>query len=626
MAMRISLDQAVSEIRQVCEETESDKLGSPFFFVVGAGVSYPSVPLANQLIEQCKEIAKRHGRSAELADGSTLDAYSYWFAQALPHPRQRQKFLRQLIESKQLNEANLSLAHLLSSRRVTNLVVTTNFDDYVARALRLFGHSPTVCDHPLTVARIDPDRDDTQIVHVHGSFLFYDCCNLRAEVVGRALMEQDTSLTMIGLLDRILWSRSPLLVGYSGWDGDVVMSALRRRLTGHHALGQNIYWFCFDGDPSIELLPGWLQKHDNVRFVVPEPHLPPKEPDAPDQRQVRATGGTTLDHLKKLPASEVFRKLIDAFRVPAPKLFTDPLGCFASQLEDALPVAPAAWADDPYRIKRVVQWIRDAAKSLEKTLAIPVAESVLGDPQFAAIVGDLPANLLILVQSRANQVGYETTIEGVPRGAFTHYLLEALQDPASDVDKDGRISISEALLAANEQLARSQTAQSPAILGGDSSVCLFASRKIAASAQDPGKLHAVLVGIAKYKEPGMQLAGPTNDVARFKSVLETKNRLLLGGVSIHVCMDEQATAAHVVKLVKSLARQAKADDVVLLYFSGHGYTRDAKGSGKSKGRLERILVAFDYNGKGKGEIELSRVIQELASLKSRQRIIVLDAG
>lgn len=229
----VSLEMALSEIAQSCEETVNlDVYRSPYFLIIGAGVSNPPVPLASNIINHCKELSSYYNRSIDPKNFDDVDIYSHWFKLAYPNAGQRQQYLCSLIEKQPLSSASLRLAHLLSSKRLTNLVITTNFDDFIHRALRLFGEDPTICDHPSTVERIDPQRNDIQIVHVHGSYLFYDCANLRAEIVDRAVYNQESSLTMIGLLDNILWTRSPLVIGYSGWDNDVIMTALKRRLGG----------------------------------------------------------------------------------------------------------------------------------------------------------------------------------------------------------------------------------------------------------------------------------------------------------------------------------------------------------------------------------------------------------
>ena len=58
------------------------------------------------------------------------------------------------------------------------------------------------------------------------------------------------------------------MLGYSGWDGDVFMSALKRRLTS--GLPTNLYWFCYDR-ASANRLREALQDFDteSVVLVVP---------------------------------------------------------------------------------------------------------------------------------------------------------------------------------------------------------------------------------------------------------------------------------------------------------------------------------------------------------------------
>ena len=212
----IDLDTALSQIHQACQDTTSAHR-KPFFFLVGAGISNPPIPLASELEQQCRDLAKNYGRTKESPRITPLETYSHWFANAFPQPIQRQRFLRKLIEGKAISQANFRLAHVLLEKSITNLVITPNFDDFVSRALALFGKQHIVCDHPRTVERIDPEQDDIQIVHVHGSYWFYDCCNLRGELEQRAESSSQTTQTMAFLLDNILSHRSPIVLGYGGW-------------------------------------------------------------------------------------------------------------------------------------------------------------------------------------------------------------------------------------------------------------------------------------------------------------------------------------------------------------------------------------------------------------------------
>lgn len=88
---RLGLNAAVMEIRQACDELDHEAHRSPFFFITGAGISYPPVPLAASVIEHCRPLAQRYKRIATPTGDQTLDAYSHWFGAAYPGARQRQQ-------------------------------------------------------------------------------------------------------------------------------------------------------------------------------------------------------------------------------------------------------------------------------------------------------------------------------------------------------------------------------------------------------------------------------------------------------------------------------------------------------------------------------------------------------
>ena len=362
----IELDKAVSRIKQACDGCHSP---SPFFFMVGAGISFPSVPLAAEIVSRCKEKAAEFGRDDEPPTSDPIDLYSHWFENAYGDAGQRQRYLRELIEDKPITQANLRLAHLLLDDTVSNIVVTTNFDDFLTKALTLFGKRHVVCDHPQTVGRIHHAETDLQIVHLHGTHWFYDCCNLRGELQSRASLSEQTTWTMASLLDNILWDRSPLVLGYSGWEGDVFMSALKRRLT--QPLRNNAYWFCFDRD-QIESLPDWLKHNSHLRFVVPS-EAPTKvagEVQVDDRMAVSSRINKTFAAVERsgyvLPADRVLDKLIRAFKLQAPILTSDPLGFFAGQLEGSLPKDEASDKDDDiYAIKSVIQRVQKAKELID---------------------------------------------------------------------------------------------------------------------------------------------------------------------------------------------------------------------------------------------------------------------
>jgi tetratricopeptide (TPR) repeat protein len=376
----LDLKSAAIDIRQAVDQSRRRKSSSPFFFMVGAGISHPPIPLASAIQEHCITEALRYGKTAGPGSDTPMTGYSHWFEQAYPHPGDRQHYLRQLMESQVISPANFRLAHLILEKSITNLVVTTNFDDFLSRALTLFGRNHIVCDHPRTLERIDLSANDVQIIHIHGSYWFYDCCNLKDEISDRAKASAATSFTMLAMLDDILRLHSPLVAGYSGWEGDVFMTALQRRLSA--SLRTNLYWFSYS-ESDARNLPDWLTGHPQVRIVVPQPKPAPDRPapsgqgSEPTTREPGANSVSSWD-APVLRAITVFDELIRTFELDAPALTKDPVTFFASHLRTSLlGDKPDEIESDVYAIRAVVDLLQRLALQKDKLLPATAKETLL---------------------------------------------------------------------------------------------------------------------------------------------------------------------------------------------------------------------------------------------------------
>ena len=370
----LDLKTAARQIKASCEIKRERKERPPFFFITGAGLSAPSVPLAAEIVQHCKTRATElYGITAPPPSASALDSYSHWLAHAYPNAEERRHYLQSMIERKAITPGNLRLAHLLLNQTPSHLVITTNFDDLLSRALFLFGKQHVLCDHPSTIGRIQPEREqDIQIVHVHGSYWFYDCCNLKDEIAARAQRSAALPFDMAAFLDHVLHNRSPLVLGYSGWEGDVVMSALRRRLYHNdqpNALGYNVYWFVYDRT-HIASLPEWLRDHANVVFVAkPEPAPEPAKSAGERMAALRSTGFEKEQRDLVLPAHEAFDELIRAFDLPTPELLHNPLNFFITSLRHSLPQdEPTNAQPDIYLMRSMLERLVRAQQNLTETL------------------------------------------------------------------------------------------------------------------------------------------------------------------------------------------------------------------------------------------------------------------
>ncbi|RKH15992.1 hypothetical protein D7X74_16820 [Corallococcus sp. CA047B] len=523
----LSLEEATFEIHQACIAAIERRESSPFFFITGAGVSYPPIPLAGHIIEHCKEKAQRHPALSKPQSGTTLNEYSHWFSLAYPQPHHRKQYFEKLISGNYISPANFRLAHLLLNedpdKRLTNLVFTLNFDDFLTRALTTFGKNHVVCDHPQTTARIDlTDGNTPQIVHVHGSYNFYDCRNLANEIANAAELSL-TSQSMPSLLDAALRNRAPLVIGYSGWEGDIVMSALKRRLAGQ-TLPFNIYWFCYIPG-SLDTLPTWLKDHENVRFVINTA----EQTQSSASTQTEASGPIasagsilTSNSISKnsLPAHAVFEALSRQFSIPAPSISQDPLEFFASQMEKTLPQDdPFSEIEDIYQFRSVVRTIRAARSSStdrpkeEITSTLEDVRNAIRSSQFESairIAGNAPHHISPEQRSELISLLFSaaTSLENTPNTETLAYdAILKIHPPANAPDADAISAAHARALTSKAEIDYDQKRFDNALTTTDECISRFMNSAIPATRDQ-------LLGALTLKGAALHSIGKTGDALK----------------------------------------------------------------------------------------------------------------
>src|SRR5579871_2726176 len=411
----IDLESAIDEIIYGCDApSEGRPSGPPFFFIVGAGISVPVIPTAREIEHTCKEVAQKRKAFDEPNPSDPMKSYSYWFEKAFPHASQRTTHLRYLMDTKPISPANLRLAHLLQNGSIANIAVTSNFDDHLSRALRLFGASPILCDHPGTIRRLGGESSEVQILHVHGTYPFYDACNLDVEIKERAWIKTATDApTVFSFLSHLLWKRSPIVIGYSGWERDVIMSALKERMHGQ-VVPLNLYWFCYEHS-AIDMLPDWLRNHNQVRFVTPESKSQPvrySSTDAPLERVSSA----------QLDAAYVLERFISKANVQSPQLFSNPVRSFAQMLQKEI-YNPDDSRQDTYHLSHLLMQVTAAADWLESPEGYAKA-SPLDELVSTVLDANRRADLTGTLKAAANLVDRE------PTATQRHEIIDALMSSA----------------------------------------------------------------------------------------------------------------------------------------------------------------------------------------------------
>ena len=271
--MNISVEKAVNLIDSTLQLHKSDHL-LPYFFIIGAGVSAPEIPLAGRIVELCKEEIQRRNseyyakcvEEMRQYESNAMKNYSGWIERAYPNGVDRSRFFKSIIAEAKISSANLMLAHILYSKKIATTVFTTNFDDKLKQALELIGVTDLfVAENAMDNLVINPQAEDIQVIHVHGTYNFYDCANLEEEI--QLVANQSNTISSSRVLSTFLLSQAPIIVGYSGWENDVIMTRLKERLSYPTPL--RYIWVCYSRE-SYDTLPQWLKSSSSVDFVIPE--------------------------------------------------------------------------------------------------------------------------------------------------------------------------------------------------------------------------------------------------------------------------------------------------------------------------------------------------------------------
>lgn len=350
------LKDAVHLIRETVSAHKEQNEDSPYFFLVGAGVSSSqikdSIGLAKDLTSLIKKKAQSCGNHFEKlqSEASGVNAhpteqYSFWLKSAFGNHAERLQYLKELVRGAKISSANMLLAQILSSRQIAASVVTTNFDDKLFQALQLIGAhdlfaADSISSASASASAVSPHDDQLQIIYAHGTYHFYDVDNINHKNI-----RPGETHPMTDILDRFYKSKIPIVVGYGGWEDDIVMSRLKEQL--RHPLPHCVVWFCYNRQ-SYRSLPDWLVGNGNVIFVLPE-----NSSECSSDTDCFFAGESMGEEV--LAAHDVFSAMISEFEIAAPEIFYDSFNYYMRAAEKLLPKS-----EDNFCLKRWARRIKVA--------------------------------------------------------------------------------------------------------------------------------------------------------------------------------------------------------------------------------------------------------------------------
>jgi hypothetical protein len=145
----------------------------------------------------------------------------------------------------------------------------------------------------------------------------------------------------------------------------------------------------------------------------------------------------------------------------------------------------------------------------------------------------------------------------------------------------------------------------------------------------PRTLFALLVGIDQYPASVSSLAGCVNDVTAFHEWLQGRTS---GGdfkLNARMLLNGQATRSAVIDGFRKHLTKAKAQDVALFYYSGHGSQEPAPEEFKAfePDGIDETLVCWDSREPGGWDLadkELGFMLTEVAA-NGPHVVVILDS-
>ena len=136
-------------------------------------------------------------------------------------------------------------------------------------------------------------------------------------------------------------------------------------------------------------------------------------------------------------------------------------------------------------------------------------------------------------------------------------------------------------------------------------------------------LHLIVVGINDYQNKSMSLNYAMADATSFKEELEKDAKTIIANIKTHFVSNNSADKAGITNAFKQVQKDAKAQDVFVFYYAGHGVI------GKDK---EFYLVPTDVSDLKNVQTELeqkgiaSKLLQQYAiDIQAQKQLFILDA-
>jgi hypothetical protein len=135
-------------------------------------------------------------------------------------------------------------------------------------------------------------------------------------------------------------------------------------------------------------------------------------------------------------------------------------------------------------------------------------------------------------------------------------------------------------------------------------------------------LHVLTIGISRYRDPSWKLGFARADAEALARFFEQRSATLFESVKTTVLLDADANWQNIHKAIAAIAENAKAQDVVLIYFAGHGIAIDRTYYLLPHEMRDEVSLQADVKKFGISDRALQDALRRIKALK---RVVILDA-
>ncbi|MBT5532050.1 PEGA domain-containing protein [Candidatus Poribacteria bacterium] len=146
----------------------------------------------------------------------------------------------------------------------------------------------------------------------------------------------------------------------------------------------------------------------------------------------------------------------------------------------------------------------------------------------------------------------------------------------------------------------------------------------------PGVGWALLVGVGAYPDVDgytvSRLSAPAKDVDALRTFLTDPDLGAFPASNVRTLIDEQATKAEILLALANMRRRAAPEDLVLFYFSGHGYRpHDEDAGGSPAYLLPYVTNPLALNNPDIGCIKYEDITEIVQMMEAEKVVVLLDA-